>query len=234
MSYRDELDLYIAIGKREEHMNIRPVAIRQSHPAHWMLLVIPPEQTNKCIFIHVKGGPIDYEHSIQHNRRLDRLKEQSKERIGRIHESDLRLLLALAEKVEPKRCQLYVAELLDKMNQRGLVRRQVVEKYQRMIEPSLWTQLTRAGIPDVDAATVTLNLAKIYREFDKVDDMQEDTCLYDYALDFGDIRDADATTDTEEATAPALNSVLMLMAEEGPSSGSLPHKERREQRETMY
>lgn len=233
MSYHDDLDLYVAIGKREERINIRPIAETQSHPAHWMLLAVPPEQTNNCIFIHVKGGPIDYEHSIQHNKRLDRLKEQSKERIGRIDKSDLRLLLALAERVEPKRCQLYVVELLDRMNQRGLVRRQVVDKYQRMIEPSLWTQLTQAGLEDREAARVTLTLAKLYREFDKVDDMQEDACLYDYPVDVIGIRDPDDPSDTVDESREREFHASVVMGEAGPSTGGLLHTIFREQRETM-
>lgn len=231
MSYHDDLDLYVAIGKREDRMNIRPIAEAQSHPAHWMLLAVPPEQTNKCIFIHVNGGPIDYEHSIQHNRRLDRLKEQSKEWIGRIDKSDLRLL-ALAERVEPKRCQLYVVELLERMNQRGLVRRQVVDKYQRMIEPSLWTQLTQAGLEDREAARVTLTLAKLYREFDKVDDMQEDACLYDYPVDVTGVRDPDDPSDTVEESREREFHSSVVMGEAGPSTGGLLHRMHREQRET--
>lgn len=198
-----------------------------------MLLAVPPKDTNGCIFIHVKGGPIDYEHSIQHNRRLDRLKEQSKERIGRIDKSDLRLLLALAERVEPKRCQLYVAELLDRMSQRGLIRRQVVEKYQGMIDPSLWTQLAQAGVIYKEAAEIILVLAKMYREVEKVDDMQEDACLYDYRVGVTGVRDPDDPTDaTEEPSARAFHSSV-VMSESGPSSGGLLHRMRREQRETM-
>lgn len=233
MPCHDDLDLYVAIGKREERINLRPIAENQSHPAHWMLLVVPPEDTNKCLFIYVKGGPIDYEHSIQHNRRLDRLKEQSKERIGKIDKSDLRLLLALAERVEPKRCQLYVAELLDRMSQRGLIRRQVVEKYQGMIDPSLWTQLAQAGVIYKEAAEIILILAKMYREVEKVDDMQEDACLYDYRVGVTGVRDPDDPTDaTEEPSARAFHSSV-VMSESGPSSGGLLHRMRREQRETM-
>ena len=233
MPCHDDLDLYVAIGKREERINLRPIAENQSHPAHWMLLVVPPEDTNKCLFIYVKGGPIDYEHSIQHNRRLDRLKEQSKERIGKIDKSDLRLLLALAERVEPKRCQLYVAELLDRMSQRGLIRRQVVEKYQGMIDPSLWTQLAQAGVIYKEAAEIILILAKMYREVEKVYDMQEDACLYDYRVGVTGVRDPDDPTDaTEEPSARACHSSV-VMSESGPSSGGLLHRMRREQRETM-
>ncbi|OJJ52848.1 hypothetical protein ASPSYDRAFT_1165304 [Aspergillus sydowii CBS 593.65] len=233
MPCHDDLDLYVAIGKREERINLRPIAENQSHPAHWMLLVVPPEDTNKCLFIYVKGGPIDYEHSIQHNRRLDRLKEQSKERIGKIDKSDLRLLLALAERVEPKRCQLYVAELLDRMSQRGLIRRQVVEKYQGMIDPSLWTQLAQAGVIYKEAAEIILILAKMYREVEKVYDMQEDACLYDYRVGVTGVRDPDDPTDaTEEPSARAFHSSV-VMSESGPSSGGLLHRMRREQRETM-
>lgn len=119
------------------------------------------------------------------------------------------------------------------MLQRGLVRRQVVDKYQRMIEPSLWTQLTQPGLEDREAARVTLTLAKLYREFEKVDDMQEDACLYDYPVDVTGVRDLDDPSDTvDEPRERAFHSPV-VMGGASPSAGGLLHTMCREQRVTM-
>lgn len=95
---------------------------RGNDPLHWIFILAPPG-SNKCTWYHVKGGPtqgVPYTMKVEDNKRMDSFGIASMVKICTIPTLEKRKVLAAANAVPLQRCQRWTAELLARLERKGL------------------------------------------------------------------------------------------------------------------
>jgi hypothetical protein len=119
------LELYVAYGQR-----------RGNDALHWIILAVP-ENSDRCTYYHVTGGPTqgtDYVLQIEANKRVNSNGIASTEHIGTIEKSDINKLKASAQKVTPQFCQSWAVEVLGDLERKSLVAKGTKETWQAKME----------------------------------------------------------------------------------------------------
>ncbi|RDW84172.1 uncharacterized protein DSM5745_04498 [Aspergillus mulundensis] len=154
-----------------------------AHPCHTML-TLTPQDTTQCTWIHIGNGPFQYEVLIEHDKDSSDTLAENSVPIGGIHSTQLQALYELARSIEPQRCQLYIAALLEGMIERGLghIDGLIASHFRSSIERSIAQTMQDVG---VDATTIRVWAfvkSRQYRFHPQQADMLRDTCFYDTCM----------------------------------------------------
>lgn len=92
---------------------------------HW-LLSLRSVGAKECTWIHSIGGPSqerDYECSIRANKSLDSRSIASTSLQGTISSQDVDKVIAIAKRIQPQQCQMYVVAVVAELEKEGLLPR---------------------------------------------------------------------------------------------------------------
>ena len=142
------LELYVAFGQR-----------RGQDPLHWILLAVP-ENSDRCTYYHVIGGPtqgINYQVQIQSNKRVNSNGISTSEYVGTIAQSDINKLKASAQRVAPQFCQSWVVRVLEDIEGKGMVAQGTASSWYSRMEPNPNMQSAQSTSTDPTPAETSAN-----------------------------------------------------------------------------
>lgn len=120
------LNVYIDYGKRRE----------EGKPVHWLLIYAPENAQDVCTWVHVTGGPqVGYELEILAGKRFDSHEIPTKKLIGTTPAIYEQRIKGIAKTIPMQNCQRFVAALVAKLEEKGLLPLGVTAEIAQQIEP---------------------------------------------------------------------------------------------------